>query len=310
MATKLRIATRGSPLALAQAREVARRLAEAHPILAVPDAIETQVIRTTGDRIQQGPLSEAGGKGLFTREIEEALLERRADIAVHSMKDVPTVLPDGLMLAALLPREDPRDALIAPGVRSLAAIPAGTVVGTASLRRKAVLLHRRPDLSVVTLRGNVETRLRRIREGAVGATFLALAGLRRLGLADHVDAVLDPDEMLPAVCQGVIGIECREDDTATRALLEALDHRETALCVAAERAFLAALDGSCRTPIGGLAVLEGGALHFRGLIVRPDGSEALEVERRGHAADGAAMGQDAANELRGRAAPDFFVDAG
>jgi len=306
----LRIATRGSPLALAQAREVERRLAAAHARLAAPGAIEIVPMHTAGDRLQLGSLADAGGKGLFTKEIEDALLDRRADIAVHSMKDLPTALPAGLIIAALLPREDPRDALIAGHARRIVEIPHGTVVGTASLRRKAMLLHRRPDLAVVPLRGNVDTRLKRIAEGAVGATFLAIAGLKRLGLADRASAILDPDEMLPAVCQGAIGIECRAGDDATRALLASLDDRPTAICAAAERAFLAALDGSCRTPIGGLAVLDGDKVHLRGLIVRPDGSEALTVERRGAVADAASLGADAGDELRVRAPAGFFADAG
>ena len=310
MSVMLRIATRGSPLALAQAREVARRLGDAHPALAAPGAIEIMPMHTSGDRLQQGSLADAGGKGLFTKEIEDALLERRADIAVHSMKDMPTALPAGLIIAALLPREDPRDALIAGRARRIVEIPHGTVVGTASLRRKAMLLHRRPDLTVVPLRGNVETRLKRISEGAVGATFLAVAGLKRLGLADRASAILEPDEMLPAVCQGTIGIECRAGDDATGALLAALDDRPTAICAAAERGFLAALDGSCRTPIGGLAVLDGERVHLRGLIVRLDGSEALAVERRGAAADAASLGTDAGDELRRRAPAGFFTDAG
>jgi hydroxymethylbilane synthase len=309
MTVRLRIATRGSALALAQTNEVRRRLAAAHAELAAPDAVEILPMRTTGDRTP-GSLAQAGGKGLFTKEIEDALLDRRADIAVHSMKDMPTVLPPGLAIAALLPREDPRDALIAAHGRRIVEIPHGTVVGTASLRRKAILLHRRPDLRVVPLRGNVETRLTRVAEGAVGATFLAIAGLKRLGLADRATAILDPDEMLPAVCQGAIGIECRGDDAATRALLAALDDRATAICAAAERAFLAALDGSCRTPIAGLAVLADDEVHLRGLIVRPDGTQALSVERRGPVSDAAALGADAGAELRTRAPAGFFADAG
>jgi hydroxymethylbilane synthase len=286
---------------------VAARLAAAHPFLAEPGAVEIIPMRTTGDRIRRGSLAKVGGKGLFTREIEDALIDGRADIAVHSMKDLPTILPEGLVIAALLAREDPRDALIARGVSRIAGLPAGTVVGTASLRRKAILLHRRPDLTVVPLRGNVETRLRRIEEGAVGATFLAIAGLKRLGLADRASAVLDPDEMLPAVCQGAIGIECRVKDEATRALLSAVHDGPTGICVAAERAFLAALDGSCRTPIAGLATLEGEMLHLRGLIVRPDGSAMLSAERRGHPRDAALLGSDAGAELR-RCAPESFFD--
>ncbi len=310
MTTALRIATRGSPLALAQAHEVRDRLAAAHPALAGEGAIEIATYRTTGDRLQSGTLADVGGKGLFTKEIEEALLDGRADIAVHSMKDVPTVLPDGLIIAALLPREDPRDALIAPTATTLAQLPLGARVGTASLRRKAILLSARPDVNVVTLRGNVETRLGRIEAGEMDATFLAAAGLKRLGMLDRARALLDPDEMLPAVCQGAIGIECRANDAATRALLEALDHPATATCVAAERAFLFALDGSCRTPIAGLATLAGGRLSLRGLIVRPDGSETLAAQRDGAPADAAALGQTLGDDLRSRAGPGFFDAAG
>ena len=307
MTAKLRIATRGSPLALAQAHEVRDRLAEAHPDLAAPDAVEIIVIRTTGDRIQTGPLADAGGKGLFTKEIEEALLAHDADIAVHSMKDVPTVLPDGLLIGALLPREDPRDALIAPTAGSIEALAEGAVVGTASLRRQAILLNRRPDLKVVTLRGNVETRLRKAEEGEVDATLLAIAGLRRLGLADRATAILDPDDMLPAVCQGAIGIELRTGDTETVERLAALDHGPTAIRVTAERALLAALDGSCRTPIAALATLADDRLSLRALIVRPDGSELIETARDGPAADAARLGRDAGDELRRRGGAGFFA---
>ena len=309
MTAALRIATRGSPLALAQAHEVRDRLAAAHPALAEDGAVEITPYRTTGDRLQSGTLADVGGKGLFTREIEEALLQGRADIAVHSMKDMPTVLPDGLVIAALLPREDPRDALIAPTATTLAELPRGATVGTASLRRKAILLSARPDARVVTLRGNVQTRLAKIEAGEMDATFLAAAGLKRLGLLDRARALLDPDEMLPAVCQGAIGVECRADDAPTCHLLAAIDDAPTATCVAAERAFLFALDGSCRTPIAGLATLAGGRLTLRGLIVRPDGSETLAARRDGDASDAAALGAALGEDLRSRAGPGFF-DAG
>jgi len=310
MALPLRIATRGSPLALAQARETRDRLAAEHDALLPDAAVTTETYRTTGDRMQAGPLAEIGGKGLFTKEIEEALLDGRADIAVHSMKDVPTELPDGLIIAALLPREDVRDALIARQVTALDQLPSGARVGTASLRRKAQLLSHRPDLRVEPLRGNVQTRLDRVAAGEMDATLLAAAGLNRLGLANRISALLDPDEMLPAVCQGAIGIECRADDTETRDLLAALDHPETARRVAAERAFLAALDGSCRTPIAGLAMLFGDTLHLRGLIVRPDGSETLTAERTAPASDAEQVGRDVGEELRRRAGPGFFDEFG
>lgn len=302
----LRIGTRGSPLALAQAAETRRRLREAHPGMGEAE-LEIVVIRTTGDRIQDRALAEAGGKGLFTKELEEALLDGRIDLAVHSMKDVPTFLPDGLAIVALLEREDVRDALIAPGARTIADLAPGARVGTASLRRQAQLLHRRPDLQVATLRGNVQTRLSRLAEGRVDATLLALAGLKRLGLAAKASAVIPVEEMLPAVAQGAIGLECRDGDARTRSLLAPLSHRETELCVAAERAMLASLDGSCRTPIAGLAdILADGSLRLRAEILKPDGSEVLACERLGPAGEGVAMGRDAGAELKRRGGPGFF----
>jgi hydroxymethylbilane synthase len=294
MTDRLRIATRGSPLALAQAHEVKGRLAAAHPALAAEDAIEIATYRTTGDRMQSGPLAEIGGKGLFTKEIEEALLENRADIAVHSMKDMPSDLPDGLAIAAILPREDPRDALISRAAARIADLPEGARVGTASLRRRAILLSTRPDLRIETLRGNVETRLARVEAGDFDATILAAAGLRRLGLIDRARAMIDTDTMLPAACQG---------------WLAAIDDAPTACCIAAERAFLAVLDGSCRTPIGGHATLDGDILSLRGLIVRPDGSETIAAHRDGPADDAVAIGQALGEELRARAGPGFFADA-
>jgi len=279
-------------------------LAAAHGIDA--SRIEIVVIKTTGDRIQDRPLSEAGGKGLFTKEIEEALLERRIDLAVHSSKDMPTVLPDNLVLSAFLPREDPRDAFISRKKTALAELPPGALIGTVSLRRQALLKHKRPDLEIVPLRGNVETRLRRIDEGVADGTLLALAGLKRLGLTDAITEVLDTAEFLPAVGQGAIGIETREDDAETRALLDAINHAETATALAAERAFLAVLDGSCRTPIAGHAVVSNGSVSFRGMIVKPDGSEALETSRSGSVKDAEQLGADAGLELKGRAGPGFF----
>lgn len=305
-ASRIRIGTRGSPLALWQANEVRRRLQDAHPELAGDDGVEITVIKTSGDKMQQGPLSEVGGKGLFTKEIEEALLEETIDIAVHSMKDVPTWFPDGLVIDCLLPRADPRDALIATEARSIADLPAGTTVGTASLRRKAMLLHKRPDLEVVPLRGNVDTRLGRVASGDVDATFLALAGLNRLGRDDVPAAPVPVDEMLPAVCQGIVGIERRENDQKTADLLGPLNDAVATVQAAGERELLACLDGSCRTPIAAFGELDGDALRFRAAIVRPDGSELLETERNGPSADAAAMGRDAAEELRGRAGPGFF----
>jgi hydroxymethylbilane synthase len=308
MTNKLRIGTRGSPLALWQANETRRLLAAAWPELAAPDAVTLTVIKTSGDRIQDRTLAEAGGKGLFTKEIEEAMLAGEIDLAVHSMKDVPTVLPDGLGIVAILEREDPRDALIAaPGIARLADLPKGAVVGTASLRRGAQLLARRPDVKVVPLRGNVETRIDKVTRGEVEATFLALAGLKRLGRTDAVRGVIETDEMLPAVAQGAIGIECRLDDSRTRGFLAALDHRASAIAVEAERGLLERLDGSCRTPIGALAKLSGdGRMRLDGLVVRPDGSGLLTATREGPVALAAAMGRDAGEELKGRAGPGYF----
>jgi len=300
----LRIGTRGSPLALAQAHETRARLMAAHFL---PEAaFEIAVIKTTGDRVTDRPLGEIGGKGLFTKEIEEALLAGGIDIAVHSMKDMPTLLPPGLAIACLLAREDVRDAFVSVTHASLTAMPEGAVVGTSSLRRRAQLLNRRPDLHIVEFRGNVQTRLRKLADGVAEATLLACAGLHRLGRTAVIRAAISPDEMLPAVAQGAIGIEARSGDDAARALLAPIHDAPTATRIAAERAFLAALDGSCRTPIGGLAEIAGDGLRFRGEIIRPDGSERLATERRGPLASAAAMGADAAEELRSRAGPGFF----
>ena len=302
--TTVRIGTRGSPLALAQAHEVRDRLAAAHPGLTT----EIVVIKTTGDKILDRTLGEIGGKGLFTKEIEEALLAGAIDLAVHSMKDMPTTLPDGLALSCILEREDVRDAWISPAAANLADLPAGAVVGTASLRRQAQILHRRPDLTVIPFRGNVQTRLRKLAEGAADATLLALAGLKRLGLRHEATALFEPDEMLPAVAQGAIGLETRRDDARLGALLAPLHHPASARCIAAERALLAALDGSCRTPIAALARLnKAGGLSLIARIYRPDGSQMLEAMRRGPAGEGEAMGRDAGDELRGRAGPGFFT---
>jgi hydroxymethylbilane synthase len=305
MATLLRLGTRGSKLALTQTGLVRDALAAAVPVLAGPDAIEIVAIRTTGDVIQDRPLSEAGGKGLFVKEIEEALLTRRIDAAVHSMKDMPVLQPAGLEIVAFLPREDARDVLIAGETRRIADLKRGAVVGTSALRRKAQLLHLRPDLEIVNLRGNVDTRLAKREAGVVEATLLALAGLKRLGMA-HVGTPVPEDEILPAVGQGAVCIECRADDARTRAWLSAIDHKPTAVCVAAEHAMLAVLDGSCRTPIAGHAVLSGDSLRLRGLIVKPDGSELLATERQGAAGDAEAMGRDAGLELKRRGGPGFL----
>jgi hydroxymethylbilane synthase len=303
----LRIGSRGSPLALVQAREVQNRIAAAAGIDAAQ--IEIKVIRTTGDIVVDRPLADAGGKGLFTKEIEEALLAGSIDLAVHSSKDLPTVLPAGLVLAGFPPREDPRDAFISHKAATLRELPPGAVVGTSSPRRHALVKKLRPDATVVTLRGNVETRLRKLEAGEVDATLLAVAGLKRLGLLSAATAILDPDDFLPAVGQGAIGIETRADDAKTRAFVEAINDADTSAALAAERAFLAVLDGSCRTPIGGHATLDGGTLRFRGIIVKPDGSEAFEVWREGSRETAVELGADAGRELRDRASADFFVRA-
>ncbi|MFN3077627.1 MAG: hydroxymethylbilane synthase [Alphaproteobacteria bacterium] len=310
MSTKaiLRIGTRGSPLALAQAHQTRDLLVAAHPELAQAGAIEIVVLKTTGDRVLDRPLAEIGGKGLFTKELDEAMLAGHVDIAVHSMKDVATELPDGIVLPCMLPREDPRDAFLCRKAASLEALPAGAVVGTASLRRGAQVLQRRPDLKVVSLRGNVQTRLRRLDEGAVDATLLALAGLRRLGLEAEATSILSCDVLLPAVAQGAIGIACRSDDDAAHAWLAPLNHPETTGCVSAERTFLRRLDGSCRTPIAALAEFQGqDELWFRGRILRTDGREMLSTERRGPRRQASAMALDAAEELLRRAGPDFLA---
>ncbi len=302
----LRIGTRGSPLALAQAHEVRDRLVAAHVSL-TEDAVEIVVISTKGDEILDRALSEIGGKGLFTEEIEARLSSGDIDIAVHSMKDMPTALPPGLDIPCLLPREDVRDAFISPRAASLDDLPKGAVVGSASLRRQAQILNHRPDLSVITFRGNVQSRLRKLDAGEVDATLLAVAGLNRLGRADVATAIMDPDMMLPAVAQGAIGIESRIGDTRINDMLAVITCTKTMTCVTAERALLAALDGSCRTPIAALATLDGGELSLRGRVLRPDGSEVLETTRRGPAADAEALGRDAGTELKQRAGPGFMV---
>jgi hydroxymethylbilane synthase len=301
----MRIGTRGSPLALAQAHAVCDRLAAAHGWLAA--AIEIRPIRTSGDLIQDRPLAEAGGKGLFTKEIEQALIDGAIDLAVHSAKDMPTVLPDGLVLAACLEREDVRDAFISRKAADLRALPAGSVVGTSSLRRQAQVRRLRPDLQVVNFRGNVETRLRKLDEDAADATLLALAGLKRLGLAHAATAILSVEEFLPAVGQGAIAIETRADDARVRDLLAPIDHADTTTALAAERAFLAVLDGSCRTPIAGHAAVTEHSVQFHGMILRPDGSEAHETAASGSRDDAAAIGAEAGRELKRRAPPDFFA---
>ena len=300
----LRIGTRGSPLALAQAVETRTKLMTAWDW--PEEAFEVVVIQTSGDRIQDRPLRLVGGKGLFTKEIEEQLLDGSIDIAVHSMKDMPTAQPDGLVLDTYLPREDVRDAFVSPSTDSIASLTQGARVGSSSLRRRAQLMHVRPDLDVVEFRGNVQTRLKKLTEGVASCTFLAMAGLNRLNMAHIATLAIEPEDMLPAVAQGAIGIERRSNDSVTAALLEPLHHAATGQRLAAERAFLAALDGSCETPIAGLAILEGSELLLRGEVLRPDGSEKLSGERRGAIGRGAEMGYDLAQDLLSQAGPEFF----
>ena len=303
----LRIGTRGSPMALAQTHRVRRALSIANPDLQEADAIEIVVIQTTADRVQDRRLAEIGGKGLFTKEIEEALIAGSIDMAVHSMKDVPTWLPEGLEIACVLERDDPRDALISTRAQSFAELPSGAVVGTASLRRQAQILHRWPGLRVVPFRGNANTRLRKLADGVVDATLLALSGLERIGRTDAIAMVLAVEEMLPAVAQGALGVETRRADERAQAWLEPLNHHPTNVCISAERSLLAALDGSCRTPIAGLAMLPtSDALHLQGLIANPDGSAIHEGRRCGLPSDAIAMGKDLGQELRKRAGQGLF----
>lgn len=300
----LKIGTRGSPLALAQAYETRDRLAAAFDL--PEDAFEVVRIKTTGDAVLDRPLKEIGGKGLFTREIEQALIDGGIDIAVHSMKDMPSEQPPGLTLDTYLPREDMRDAFVSPHHAGLADLPEGTVVGTSSLRRRAQLLWRRPDLSVVEFRGNVQTRLRKLEDRVADATFLAMAGLRRLEMTHVARGPIAPEDMLPAVAQGAIGIERRAEDARTAEMLAAIHDGPTATLLAAERAFLATLDGSCDTPIAGLAEVDGGTIRLRGEILRPDGSECLSDDASAPVEDGPALGREMAEKLLGQGGPGFF----
>jgi len=303
-ASPLKIGTRGSPLALAQAHETRARLMAAFDL--PEEAFAIVVIKVTGDAIQDRPLKDIGGKGLFTREIEEALLDGAIDIAVHSMKDMPVLQPAGLLLDTYLPREDVRDAFVAQEAGSLKDLPAGARVGSSSLRRRAQLLNAFPHLEVVEFRGNVQTRLKKLADGVAAATFLAQAGLNRLGMAHVARGAISPDDMLPAVAQGAIGIERRADDTNTAAMLEAIHHVETGQRLAAERAFLATLDGSCETPIAGLAELDGTTLRLRGEVLRPDGSEKIADDRSSTIADAPDMAREMAQSLLKKAGPGFF----
>jgi hydroxymethylbilane synthase len=296
-AASIRIGTRGSPLALAQAHEVQARIAQAHGLPL--DAISITVIKTTGDQILDRPLADIGGKGLFTKEIEDALLSNDIDVAVHSMKDMQTALPDGLMIGAVLPREDVRDAFISLKFPDIAALPKGAVVGTSSLRRQAQLLNARPDLQVIGFRGNVQTRLKKLQEGVADATFLAVAGLKRLGMADRITSAVPVTQMLPAVAQGAIGLEIRSGDTRTADAIAPLNDEASAIAVTTERAFLARLEGSCRTPIAGHAELRGTQLIFNGQVLSPDGKVEYSIERLGTNLQAVDIGVHAANEIIG-----------
>ena len=303
--SRLFIGTRGSPLALWQAQHVRARLFEAQGL--DEGEVDIRAITTSGDRIQEKPLRDVGGKGLFTKEIDEALLCGDVALAVHSMKDLPTHLPEGLCVAAVLPRADVRDAFLSPAATSLMELPPGAVVGTSSLRRGAQVKRLRPDLRVVDFRGNVETRLRKLDEGAADATLLAMAGLDRLGLASHATEILSVEEMLPAVAQGAIAIMTRDDDEEIKALLAPLNDSSTATATLCERAFLARLDGSCRTPIAGLAEIEDGIVRFRGLILTPGGAEWHSVEVTGALEQAAQLGTDAGEDVLARAGPNFLA---
>jgi hydroxymethylbilane synthase len=302
--TPLKIGTRGSPLALAQAHETRARLSQAFDL--EESCFEIIVIKTTGDRVLDRPLKEIGGKGLFTREIEDDLLSGRIDIAVHSMKDMPTEQPTGLILDTYLPREDVRDAFVSLTKDSMDALEAGQKLGSSSLRRKAQLMLARPDLEVVEFRGNVQTRLKKLEDGVADATFLAAAGLNRLGLSHIAKSFLDPDVMLPAVAQGAIGIERRSEDTRVAEILSAIHDTPTGQRLAAERAFLRGLDGSCETPIAGLAELNGSTLRLRGEVLRPDGSEAINDDQSCPIEDAEKLGSEMANKILNATPKNFF----
>ena len=304
-ARQIRIGTRGSALALAQANEVRDRLSA---IYGDKVSFEILIIKTTGDKILDRALAAVGGKGLFTKELEEALLDNTVDIAVHSMKDMQAALPSGLEIGCVLPREDVRDAFISPVAKSLQELPSGSIVGTASIRRELFIRHKRPDLKMILFRGNVQTRLRKLEEGEAHATLLASAGLRRLGLADRITQLIPVEDMLPAPAQGAIGIELRTGDSETKEILSAINDRDTFIAVEAERAFLSQLDGSCRTPIAALARVDGDAISFKGIILTPGGARIYETERKGHVKDAAALGKDAAHELYDRGGKDVFRD--
>ncbi len=301
----LLIGTRGSPMALRQTELVRDRLTAAHPELQAVGAVEVVTIRTTGDQVQDRRLAEIGGKGLFTKEIDEALLDYRIDIAVHSLKDLETWLPEGVEIGCILPRDDPRDAFLSCSAGTLSALPEGAVVGTASLRRQAQLLRRRPDLKIVSFRGNANTRIRKLEAGEVDATLLALCGLQRIGLAHIANEILSREVMLPAVGQGALAVECRAGDGQIRGLLGLLHDDASAACAAAERAMLAVLDGSCHTPIAALAEIQQGELTIEGLLLTPDGLSEVRERRTGAVTNAAAIGNALGEELRRRAGSEF-----
>ncbi len=311
----LRVGTRGSPLALVQTRAFLARISHFCPVMRDLDLFEEHQIRTTGDTVQDRRLADIGGKGLFAKEIHEALADGRIDFAVHSLKDLETELPPGITLACTLKREDARDALVlGPGCPPpdpgdpFAAVPGGATIGTSSLRRQAQLLHARPDLRIALLRGNVQRRLDRVAQGDCAATLLALAGLRRLGLADRASLVLDPEAMVPSAGQGIVGVTVRADNTELRELLAAIEDPEAKAVSTAERALLAELDGSCRTPIGGYArLLPDGTLHLTGLVARADGSFLLKRSAHGAAVDAARLGTALGASLRANSPPDIFA---
>ena len=306
----VKIGTRGSPLALAQAYMTRDLLKANFPELAEDGALEICIIKTTGDKVLDQPLADIGGKGLFTRELDDALLDGRIDIAVHSMKDVPTYLPEGMVLPCMLPREDVRDAFLCLKYDSLSDLPEGAVVGTASLRRQSQLLYKFPTLKCVNFRGNVQSRIRKLKEEVVDCTLLAIAGLKRMDLAEHAKVIIPTDEMLPAVAQGAIGITCRTGDDKQLEFLAKLNHEDTRMAVEGERSFLAALDGSCRTPIAAHCHLVDGKMQFRGVIASLDGKQVLETTREG-AWDAQSLldaGKDAGAELKGKAPADFFAN--
>ncbi len=311
----LRVGTRGSPLALVQTRDFLDRIRAYCAATGAPHVFEEHQIRTTGDAVQDRPLAEIGGKGLFAKEIHEALADGRVDFAVHSLKDLETTLPPGIVLGCTLQREDARDALIlgpacaAPDAADpFAALPAAAVVGSSSVRRQSQLLHARPDLRMALLRGNVQTRLARVAEGACAASLLALAGLKRLGLEAHASVVLDPEAMVPSACQGIVGVTVRAADAALLTLLAGIEDAEARAVANAERAMLAELDGSCRTPIGGYArLLPTGELHLTGLVARADGTFLLKRSAHGAKADATRLGAELGASLRADSPRDIFA---